>query len=43
MNEIDECFQIFYPNKLSSEEFKRLSLKFNRIIVDLYKEQECIK
>lgn len=45
MDEIDECLPIFYPNKLSYDEFMRLTLKHNRILMELYEnmEQECIK
>ena len=40
LSEIDECLEIFYPNKFSYERFIRLSLKYNKIITDLYKGQE---
>ena len=41
-DKFNECLQIFYSDKLSSEEFLSLVLKYNKILYKLYKEQECI-
>lgn len=45
MHKIDECLPIFYPDKLSYDEFMRLTLKYNGMLIELYEnmEQECIK